>query len=282
MGKEEVAAAGNGGVPVKYGFSVKEDAVMGKATALLQRVFSPSRFDAIVAFAEKIGHWAIYAAMVLGLVFAIVTAIRIPDFELLFRAIILILGVGFMQYVAFKIFRFNTVMLAATREKTGAAVIFELLALAGIVGGLLLLARDLPLVFKFGIAPLGNILVRFITVEAIGIIALNFHRLNQEEDRTVGPGESALTLLAFIGKAALPLARIIFGLFAVLTFIGILRATIKVCGKVSFWEGVNIGFGSVSAIMIAVAVPVAATLFYLALRLLVELMQAVLQRNDRC
>ena len=278
--EKSVAAAENCGPLSKYCPVTLVETGIDAGIARLRRLISPAIFQAIVNWTEKIGHLAIYVALVLGLIFAVIAAIRMPDFELLYRAVIFIFTVALMQYVSFKLFRFNDLMLSRNRERVCSATIFDLLALVCFVGGVLLLAGDIYLAIKYGPDRLGYNLVRFLTIEATGVAALNFRQLNLEENADAGIGETALALLAFAGKALLPLARVVFGLFSVLTVIGLIRALIKVCDKMTLWESVDIGLNSVQIIRIAICVPVVATLLYLAIRLLTELCQSVLARNN--
>ncbi len=247
----------------------------------LQKLASPALFELVFRWIKKIGNLFIYPTLLLGLIIVAISSIRSGDYYFLLRAVIFVLFVVLVHYAAIKIFRLNDMLIGKTTEKTGVPLIFTALGFICAVGGALLLIGDLCLIGQNGAGRIFDNITRFIFMESIALIAFNFRQLNISEDENASISESALSVLAFIAKALVPMSKVIFTLFTLLTFILMIRAIFIACSPDI--ERVQVaGYICISnavTMLIAVGVPIIATLAYLAVNLIFSLWRAILSLN---
>lgn len=247
----------------------------------IAHLVKPGRFNTIFDWMESIGHLALYPTLLIGLIFAITASIQLKDGEFMFRAVIFVLLIPILHYATVKMLKLNERLISATAERLNAPAIIHALAIICAVGGVMLLISDVYFTFKFGAAKIVDSLVRFVFLESLALCAFSYRSLNISDDEKAGIGESALTLLAFAGKAILKQSSAFFCLFSLLGLFGMSRAMYLLMGKATMWDGVNTGMGYARIILITVLLPIAVTVLYLALSLLLDLAKAIISREKK-
>ncbi len=177
---------------------------------------SPAFLEGSIAFAKKIGQYAVLVGAALTVVYAIVAAIRYNAFAPVLTGLVLLVAIAVAQFAAGRFLGAGEQVIANTASRVSSRAFLEctgllglLLAVISFIGGLVTSIR------AESIGPFLPALVTSAALVYFGALALHSERVTVEiADGTAG--EEAIGLLSFFFKAGLKLVPLCFFLLAVL------------------------------------------------------------------
>jgi hypothetical protein len=243
---------------------------------LVRKQFSAGFVETTSKQFVTFGKFGLYAAMALSLVFALLMAIKVHNYELLFQGIIYFVILAVLQYVGV---RFCDVLERLNRS-TGANVsstafldCFALLSIA--IGVTSLIGSLVPAILAKEFWWIIPGLAGFIVSQYLAFIALNPSTINVNLVPESRAGEEALGLISFLVKSLAKLVPVIFGSFAAVGSLLLLYASVEIFTSESMIAELN-ALNAWYILVRSAALPFVAFLIFLLIFLLLDLCRAIL------
>lgn len=257
---------------------------------LVQRagtILSPALVERSLALARHFGQYAVLLGGALGLIAAMVAAIRTESLPLFLGGLGFVVVLAGAQFAAMRFLGASDALIESTPSRLSSTAFLECLGLLAVLGAVGALVGGVIVAIQassFGL--LIPALLMAIFWVFFGAIALHPH-LASVEAGSGSAGEEAIGILAFFLKAALKLVPLAFALLATVGALALFVGIVAPSSQFSFVlssvtppipvPGLSgRGFGGASAVLGAALLPIAAYFAYLLSSLPLELWRAVL------
>ncbi len=190
-----------------------------KFLTLSKNWLSEARANQVREQSVRFGHYALVIAGVVGLLSAIIAAIRFEQAELVFIGILFIVLLAVAQFTARRFLHSCAALLRATPTRTSTTSIYDVIALVYLVLGIaLFLGMTYGAIRGGGYALLGILfaLVTLLIFLSLAAASLHTRMLNIETAHNSSAGEEAVGILGYFLKLIPFMAPVIFGLFTIL------------------------------------------------------------------
>ena len=223
------------------------------------------------------GHYGLYAAIALCLIFTVALGIKLGSIEACSIGALGVLSLAVLQYVA----RRFCEALDRLDRRTGGTIFSttfpDCLALLAIVAGLatlLVMAVGAVQTETYWLIP--GALVAFVVCEYLAFIALNPSALNISVVPDAPAGEEAVGVLLFLLKAALRLVPVAFGAGVVCGTFWLLVACCQIFTNMELEAASETAAGAIYSLICVAVLPFVAYLVFLFYHLLIDVIRAIL------
>jgi len=248
---------------------------------------SPAFLEGSLAFARKIGQYAVLLGAVLTVVYAIVAAIRYNSLEMLLTGLVFVAAIAVAQFAAGRFLGAGEKLIASTVSRLSSPAFLEctgllvlLLAAATFLGGIITSIR------VSSVAPFLPALITSAALVYFGALALHPEQVTVETAAGTA-GEEAIGLLCFFFKASLKLVPLFFFLLAVAGDLAILASFFSGEGQfgymvaalvasVPFLGSAPYGFAGSAMLVAACLLPLLAYFVFLLQYLFLDVLRAIL------
>jgi hypothetical protein len=251
-------------------------------TGILERLLGIARswFDEkilrwTVEWSKTIGHYALLAAAVVGIVVGLVGAIKMDSFYFFLGGVGWVLLLLVLQYIAYRFVGAGNALIDTSPSKLRTTAFLDCVALVGIIGGVILLVGGLISGIRAGdLRPVAVGIGSFVLVEYLACFALNPRILNVTVDERIGAGEDAIGILTFFMKGFLRILPIFYAVFVGLGTLGGVAALIKMIGSPG--EGMALGFGSANLVIAGGVLPFTGYVTFVLYYLTIDVLRSIL------
>jgi len=275
--QEEEAAAPKSGKPKFNEMVVVKlfDKVLDFAGNLLSLKFLESNLK----WAGRLGHFGLLIAAVVGLLTAMILAVKANSFYAFLAGIGWVFLVLVLQYVAARFSDASNVLIQSTPSQMSSAAFLDCVALLNIIAGVLLFVNGIITAVQ------GKSIEAFLTGLGILIlcefwacVSLHPKCLNMEISEEATAGEEAIGILSFFMKGAVTLVPIAFGVGVVLGTIGLAFAgvSVLVADAAELFAAQADAMKAGTSIILAAALPFVAFVVFVVYYLTIDIIRAVL------
>ncbi len=260
---------------------------VGRLVKLVGGILSPELVEKSLGLARYFGQYAVLLGGALGLIAAIVAAIRFNSFALFIGGIGFVLVLAVAQFAAARFLGASDILIQSTPSRVSSLAFLECIGLLAVLGAIGTLIGGIVVAIQASSFGLLVPAVLFAIFWAFfGAIALHPH-LASVESGSGSAGEEAIGILAFCLKAALKMVPLAFALLAVVGALALLVGMIAPNSQFTFVLATVIpaipvpglngpGLGGAGAVLAAALLPMAAYFIYLISSLPLELWRAIL------
>ena len=225
-----------------------------------------------------LGHIAIIIAAALGLLFALIYAIRRNEFDAFLYGIGWVLLIFVAQYTANKFLDAGNSLIKENPSRLSSNTFLNCFGFIAMIGGAVILILHIIAAIKgAGLTYLLEGIGKFLFLEFLAIVSFNPKEVTIKIEKGNNAGQEAIGIVTFFIKGIMKLVPIIFGagviLGTVMLFIdglGLFGSEIGIMGAFARC------FGSAWYIFIAAILPFLSYIFFVFFYLLIDLIKAIL------
>ncbi|MCK5058592.1 MAG: hypothetical protein KAT34_18195 [Candidatus Aminicenantes bacterium] len=253
--------------------------ILEKFIGFIKGLLTGKLLDFSIKWLTLIGHIGLIVAAVLGFLFFIIAAIRVPAGAgtLILYAIIWVIVVFVLQYTAYRFLPAGDNLIKNNPTRLASKAFLDCVGFLAMLAGIVALFYHIYLAIKLpSLSAFLTGLGMFVFLEFIALIAFNVETASMEIVGEASAGQEAIGIVTFFMKTLLRLVPIIFGLgiavFTVIMFIdsfGLFSDT-----RIS----AALASGTASAIMIAqfTLLPIASYILFVLFFLIIDIIRAIL------
>jgi hypothetical protein len=243
--------------------------------AWVRGVLIPRRFETAAEWLELAGHYALLAAVVAGMLYAVIGGIKTDTLSVFFEGIAWLLVAALFQYLAAK---FNSAGLALIRSgpsELSTQAFLSCTALLNVVLGLVgFVWCTIAAIRAHSWGSLGAGVGVLVLCELVVCLCLNPDMLNIAIRPASNPGQEAVGVLTFLMKTALRLVPLAFGVGTICGALGMFGALIQLLRNEALYP--LMGMPGARLVLFSSALPVASYLLYILLYLNLDVIRAIL------
>lgn len=239
----------------------------------------------LLAFCIKwltlIGHFAILAAAALGLLFALIFAIRTNSFTGFLYGIGWVILLFVIQYTAKRFLPAGETLIKNNPTQLSSKAFLDCFGFLVLIGGILVLILSIAEAIRYGaIQPFLYGLGVFFFMEFVALISFNPDDINIKIVEENSAGQEALGIITFFIKGLMKLVPIFFGVFIVIGTVFLFIDLIGLFGSSvgSAWRS---GYHNAEAILRAALLPFAAYIFFVLAYLAIDLIKSILSIPEK-
>jgi hypothetical protein len=183
-----------------------------KFIEFLRSLFSEKILAFMLKWAMVVGHFALIAAAVIGLLFAIIYAIRVNDFYAFLVGIAWFLLVFVVQYIAHRFSDAGENLIKNNPTRLASKAFLDCVAFLFVIAGLVVIIIHLIGLIRTGdfntfLMGLGI----FLFFEFIAMVSFNFKTVTIEIVKDTSAGQEAIGIVTFFIKGLMKLVPLFFG-----------------------------------------------------------------------
>lgn len=194
--------------------------ILGRFVEFLRGKLTEKVLDFSTDWILKFGHYGMIAAAALGIIFALVVAIRLDSFSAFLYGLAWIVLVFVVQYTAVRFSNAGAKLVANNPAALSSKAFLDCFGFLASIGGLIVLIVSIIWTIRgAGISFLFIGLGVFILLEFLALVAFHPETTSTKIVKETSAGQEALGIIVFYLKGVMRLIPIIFG-------VGILVATV--------------------------------------------------------
>lgn len=239
----------------------------------------------LLAFCIKwltlIGHFAILVAAVLGLLFALIFAIRTNSFTGFLYGIGWVILIFVIQYTAKRFLPAGTTLIKNNPTQLSSKAFLDCFGFLVLIGGIIVLIMSIVEAIRYGaIQPFLYGLGTFFFMEFIALVSFNPDDININIVEENPAGQEALGIVTFFIKGLMKLVPIFFGVFIVIGTIFLFIDLIGLFGSrvEAAWFS---GYNNAESILQAALLPFAAYIFFVLAYLAIDIIKSILSIPEK-
>lgn len=251
--------------------------LLEKFIGFLRGLLTEKFLEFILKWAKIIGHYGLIAAAFLGVLFAIIFAIRTNDFYAFLMGIAWFFLVFVVQYIAHKFSDAGENLIRANPTSMASKVFLDCVAFLFVIGGLIVLVSHL-----IGLIRNGNLgiflqgLGVFVLFEFIAIVSFNFKTVTIEIVRETTAGQEAIGIITFFIKGLMKLVPIFFGVGVAIGTIMLFVDSIGLFSNQRIHGAWLSGNADASMILVAGLLPFFGYILFVLYYLVIDIIRAIL------
>lgn len=249
----------------------------------MRTLISERFLEASFRFLRACGNYGLTAAMLIGLGYSVLFAVRTDRLSLVLLGAGGVLALAVLQYTALRIGSALDVLVQSTRHALASNAFLDCFALLNLALGIFgFLALTLFALREGGAVPFAQGLAALIVCTYVAGLSLNPGTLNLHFSPVVTAGEEALGLLAFFLKLFLRLIPLCYGIGIAIGTLGLLGACLfAITGDPAAPTTWALGTNSLILIAGSAALPFAGYLTFILCYLTVDLIRALLTLPEK-
>jgi len=283
------ATGGAKGLTIPFSGTLLADFV-GRLVKLAGGILSPGLVEKTLGLARHFGQYAVLLGGALGLLAAIVAAVRYNNFTLFVGGLVFIVALAVAQFVGSRFLGASDVLISTTPSRLSSLAFLECIGVLAVLGAIGSLVGGLFAAIQGGSLASFGLLIPAVLVTIFlayfGAIALHPH-LASVEAGSGSAGEEAIGIIAFCLKAALKMVPLAFALFAVVGAVALLVGMVAPNSQFSYLLSTVLpaipvpglsaqGLGGAGVVLAATLLPMIAYFMFLVASLPIELWRAIL------
>jgi hypothetical protein len=180
-------------------------------------IFSEKILDFTLKWALIFGHFALIVAAVLGLLFAIIYAIRVNDFYAFLYGIAWVILIFVVQYIAHKFSDAGENLIKNNPTRLSSKAFLDCVAFIFMIAGLVIFIVSVINLIKNGVLEIFLTgLGMAVFCEFIAMVSFHYRTITMEVVNKTTAGQEAIGIITFFMKALLKLVPLFFGVGVVL------------------------------------------------------------------
>lgn len=226
----------------------------------------------------KIGHFALIAAAVLGLLFSLLVAIRLNSFFAFLYGFAWILLVFVIQFTAHRFVKAGDTLIKNNPSTLSSKAFLDCLGFLSLIGAIIFFVVGIVRAVQGGgiwIFLMGT--AAFILLILFALIAFNPKTINKTVGKNTSAGQEAIGIIVFFLKGVMRLVPILFGVgiavgltLLVVDFIGVFGTEARLAAS---WENVSKTAGTIALFgLLPLISYIAFVIYYLA----IDIIRAIL------
>lgn len=223
------------------------------------------------------GHYSIYAASALAVLFGIIGAIRLESFTFFLYSLGFAVGILIVQYIANKFSNAGETLINVNSSRLSSSAFLDSLGLISLISGVLVFLYQLYLAIKLpAFQPLLWGIGAFILLEFIALVALNPRTITVDVVKETTAGEEAIGIMTFFIKKLMKLVPIVFGLGLIIATILLFISAFGLFSQSRMGlAGSKIMYGYKSLILIGM-LPFLSYIYFVFVYLVIDIIKAIL------
>lgn len=210
----ETKAKGKKKVSIGHLFGVK---LVEKFIEFARKIFTEKILEFTLKWALILGHFGLIVAAVIGLLFAIIYAIRVNDFYAFLFGIAWVILVFVVQYIAHKFSDAGENLIKNNPTRLSSKAFLDCVAFIFMIAGLVIFITSVINLIKTGeITIFLTGLGMSIFCEFIALVSFHYKTITMDVVKETTAGQEAIGIITFFMKALLKLVPIFFGVGVVL------------------------------------------------------------------
>jgi len=260
---------------ISHLFGVK---LVEKFIEFTRGIFTEKILEFTLKWALILGHFALIVAAILGLLFAIIYAIRVNDFYAFLYGIAWVILVFVVQYIAHKFSDAGENLIKNNSTRLSSKAFLDCVAFIFMIAGLVIFIVSIINLIKTGelrvfLTGLGMA----VFCEFIAMVSYNYKTITMDVVKETTAGQEAIGIITFFMKAILKLVPLFFGVGLVLGTVFLFINSFGLFGNqiktASAWISGNI---TAEQILLAGLLPFIGYIVFVLYYLVIDIITAIL------